>query len=280
MKMRVGRNLCLLVLGLVAFACVRAQDASKVEPLAFEVATVKPVDPKGIHSIELRVYPGGRLVIHGHSLQTMVSEAFNSSQVVSGEKWMTERLFDVEGKPSDELRQHISGGEFAWFGIHDAQVRSMLQALLIERFHLKYHVERQPGTVYVLKRSGGALRLKEVETKLYTKADDGSVAPSGAYPTGDFGIVSGTPLSFYQTSMAQLADHLSGEQHAPVIDETGLQGFYDFKSKTVVTDEDFKSGTLAQLFSEALGDMGLKLVKTQGTVEKLVIDSAEMPVAN
>jgi uncharacterized protein (TIGR03435 family) len=266
---------------------LRAQEApsntaSAKAPLAFEVATVKPVDPTKMVPIELRVYPGGRLIIHGHDLRTLVSEAFAFPgwQVVGGEKWANERRFDIEGKPPEEFRNSIPGGEFAWFGIQDAQARAMLQALIIERFHLKYHIEKQPGTVYLLKRSNGPLRLEHMETNLYKHADDGRVSPSSAYPTGDIGLVSGKPVGLHQTSMLQLARALSADQHAPVTDETELPGFYNFKSATVVTDEDFKAGGMMHLFTEALPEMGLKLVKTQGMVEKLVIDSAELPAAN
>ena len=46
----------------------------------------------------------------------------------------------------------------------------MLQSLLIERFHLKFHIESQPGTVYQLTRGNGPLRLKPVEPKPFPMA--------------------------------------------------------------------------------------------------------------
>jgi uncharacterized protein (TIGR03435 family) len=231
---------------------------------------------------ELRVYPGGRLIIHGHSLRTLIAEAFDQPgwQVLGGEKWVDELRFDIEGKPPEELRDAIPGGEFSNFGIQDPRVRSMLQALLIERFHLKFHMESRLGSVYLLKRGDGPLRLKPAELNLYKRSEDGTVAPSNSYPTGDMGMASGASVSIHLTSMPQLARMLSNLQRAPVSDQTGLPGFYNFKSPTVLTDEDFKNGGPMHLLVEAVPEMGLKLVKAEGVVEKFVIDNVEPPTAN
>jgi uncharacterized protein (TIGR03435 family) len=261
----------------------RAQDAyATTKPLAFEVATVKSDDPNKMIITELRVYPGGRLIIHGHSLRALIAEAFDQPgwQVIGGEKWVDALRFDIEGKPSDELQNTIPGGEYSNIGIQDSRVRSMLQALLIERFRLKFHMESQPGPVYILKRGDGPLRLKPAELNLYTRSDDGTVAPSNSYPTGDMGMASGASVGIYLTSMPQLARMLSNLQRAPVRDQTGLPGFYNFKSQTVLTDEDFKYGGPMHLLVEAVSEMGLKLVKTEDVVKKFVIDSVELPTAN
>lgn len=86
----------------------------------------------------------------------------------------------------------------------------MLQALLIERFHLRFHMDSQPGTVYLLKRGDGPLRLRPTELSLYIRTEDGTVSPSKSYPPGDMGMASGAAVSLYQTSMPQLANLLSG----------------------------------------------------------------------
>lgn len=232
--------------------------------------------------VDLRVYPGGRLLIHAYNLRMLIATAFNIPvwQVTGGQEWVDDLRYDIEGKPPEELRSSLSGGEFSNSGLQDPQVRSMLQALLIDRFRLKFHMESQPGTVYLLERGNGLLRLKEAELSLYKRADDGSVTSTNAYPTGDMGMASGSPVMISQTSMPQLANLLGSLQHAPVIDQTGLHGFYNFRSQTIVTDEDFKSGGPMHLLVEALPEMGLKLVKTRGSVDKFIIDNAAQPSAD
>jgi len=262
---------------------LQAQAVAPKAPLAFEVATIKPEDPAKSLPSELRIYPGGRLVIHGHELRGLIHEAFNltTGRVLGGEKWVDTLRFDIEAKPPEELRDSVPGGEYAWFGIQDPQERTMLQALLVQRFHLKYHMETQPATVCLLQRGTGPLRLQQVEPDLYTRAEDGTVSPSASPPTGMLSVVGGSPVSFTNTSMARLAKALHcNSQGAPVIDQTGLPGFYNFKSARVVTDDDFKSGEFADLLTEALPEMGLKLTKAPGKIENLVIDSAELPTQN
>jgi uncharacterized protein (TIGR03435 family) len=284
-RKRIFGAVAIVLLGLVAAEPhrTRAQDVNAKAAVGFEVATVKPDDPHGMTMIEIRVYPGGRLVVSGYTLRNLIEVAFDRPgwQVVGGEKWLDELRFDVEGKPPDDVRKTIGGGEFSNVAmIQNEQVRLMLQALLVERFHLKFHMENQPGTVDVLKRGNGPLRLEPVELNLYTKAEDGSVSPSHAYPTGDMGMAGGAPVGIHQTSMGQLARELSELQGVPVSDETGLEGFYNFKSQTIVTNEDFKNGGPMHLLVDAVPEMGLKLVKTQGLVEKFVVDHAESPTAN
>jgi uncharacterized protein (TIGR03435 family) len=260
-----------------------AQEASTPPvPLAFDVATVKRVDRDKIILVDLRVYPGGRLLIRAYNLRMLIATAFNVPvwQVVGGQDWVDDLRYEIEGKPPEQLRNSIPGGEYSNAGLQNPQLRSMLQTLLIDRFQLKFHLESRPGTVYLLKRGNGPLRLKQVEVHLYTRSADGSVTPNNNSSTGDIGMTSGLPLTIDQASMPQLARALSGDQRAPVIDQTGLPGFYNFESRTVVTMEDFKNGGLVNLLTEALPEMGLKLVKTQGTVEKLVIDNVEQPTPN
>ena len=274
-------SVVLVVGGKIPAAEAQGTDGAK-NHLAFEVATVKPDETGKMIMIELRVYPGGRLVIHGHNLRRLVAEAFDIPgwEIAGGDKWVDQQMFDIEGKPPEELRNEIPNGEFSNNGIQDARVRSMLQALLIERFHLKFHMESKPGTVYLLERGDGPLRLKAAEFSLYTRSDDGTVAPTHAYPTGDIGMVSGVPIGIHQASMPQLANVLSVLQRSPVIDKTGLSGFYNFRSQTVVTNEDFQNGGPMHLLVDVVPEMGLKLVKSEGTVDKFVIDSVEMPTAN
>jgi uncharacterized protein (TIGR03435 family) len=285
----------LVAVGVSQPAVVHAQQADAAKaPLAFEVATVKPVDTSKPSTLEIRVYPGGRLVIHGYPVRWLIATAFDlpvslnpsNGELVIGkelagrEKWIDQLRFDIEGKPPEEFRNSMPDGEYSNFSIQDPRVRSMLQALLIERFHLKFHKESQPGTVYLLELGKGPLRLERAELSLYTRSEDGTVAPSHAYPTGDMGVRGGGHVNLHQTSMHQLASELSMVQQAPVIDQTGLPDFYNFKSQTVVTDEDIKGGGAMQMLVEAVPEMGLKLVKTQGAVKKFVVDDVEPPTAN
>src|SRR5215469_10781106 len=72
---------------------------------AFEVATIKPFDTtNGVMDAGVKVYPGGRLVIHALPLKTLIMAAFDVGywQLSGGEKWMAKDVYDVEAKPSPQ----------------------------------------------------------------------------------------------------------------------------------------------------------------------------------
>jgi uncharacterized protein (TIGR03435 family) len=74
-------------------------------------------------------------------------------------------------------------------------------------------------------------------------------------------------------SMALLASVLQSELGTFVKDETGVTGYYDFKVEFVSGAGDASAQGPAPLLSSVLGDLGLKLQKTTGPVDFLVVDS-------
>lgn len=232
---------------------------------SFEVATIKPVDPHGQHPVGTWVYPGGRIRLQGMSLKDLICEAFHIDywQLSGGENWMGETKYDVVAKPPDSVEATHPNTGHDLYHIEDPQIREMLQALLVDRFHLKYHYETKTGKVFWLERGKGPLRLKQV-----TSSNDG---------TGGAGFAGKWVIS--NMTMPQLAKYASSYYlHRPVLDKTGLPGGYDFQSEpepwaTFASDP---TGSLIEL----LHDMGLRLEPAQGNVEVFVIDHAESPSPN
>src|SRR5258708_994194 len=163
------RRLCLcralLSLFLVCSAVhrIRAQDRAVPELPRFEVATVKPVDPQAPHTVGIKVYPGGRVVALGLSLKDLIHAAFRVSywQISGGDAWTQADMYDLEAKPSEN--SNIKDLRYTLFAIEDEHLREMSQALLIDRFQLKFHRETRTGDVYVLARSGKPVGLRPAE---------------------------------------------------------------------------------------------------------------------
>jgi uncharacterized protein (TIGR03435 family) len=273
----------LLVLVPLISPPLQAQHIEVANPsTAFEVATVKVVDRQKIVAVDLRVYPGGRLVIHAHRLAMLIAEAFNipESEIVGGDQSVLQAWYDVEAKPSEDMRNTLQGSEHAEFSIRDSHVRLMLQSLLIERFHLKFHLESQPGTVYELKHANSPLRLTAAQVIPNELPEDNKNDEDASDTTGIVLLMATRRVELRRTSMLQLSHHIANIRHTPVIDQTGLPGFYNFTSHTIVENEDFAGEGPNHLIVDVLPEMGLKLVKTHGDVEKFVIDNAEWPTAN
>lgn len=249
--------------------------AAAQERLTFEAATVRPVDPKAEAFNDVAVRPGGRVIINGFSLKSLISLAFHIpwGQISGGEAWMGDSQYHVEAVPPLEWQTKITNLKHSYHGIDDPHLREMLQSLLIERFHLKYYIETKAGTVYALKRAGKSLGLRPTEA-----VGEGPEGERKVPVSGNIGYAGGKWV-FYATSMPQLANFAGTfVVHAPVKDETGLDEVYDYRQK--VPDEAPNYSDNTDSFLRMLSEVGLKLERRRGPVETLVIESAAKPTVN
>jgi uncharacterized protein (TIGR03435 family) len=276
---------CLIVAAwIVGFACNVLGQQNAVDPCAeasspranlpaFEVATVKPFNPRG-GIAGFFVYPGGRVGAGHLNLRMLLMFACNvqTFQVAGGPGWADSDYFNIEAKPPDSSPSAQSNPASPKLPPTDEQ-RQMLLALLLDRFHLTFHVASREGPVYLLQRGGGDLKLSSPK--------DVSAAPwvSGADRQG---ISRDNGLSGVNISMPLLAAKLSQYLGRPVLDRTGIQGSFDFNFKsrgydpnTELTLDDLQS----TIFTSIRG-IGLKLTSAKGPVETIVIDHAEPPSPN
>ena len=83
-------------------------------------------------------------------------------------------------------------------------------------------------------------------------------------------------------SMAQLAKRLAPVVGHPVLDKTGLNGSFDFKTEYAQTEFSPFDPNLDRVASvlTSLRELGLKLEPSKAQVETVVIDRAEKPSLN
>jgi uncharacterized protein (TIGR03435 family) len=79
-------------------------------------------------------------------------------------------------------------------------------------------------------------------------------------------------------TLPQLTERLAGILQAPVTDQTGITGNYDFRLDHRTLDAPLEAGP--SVFESVQSQLGLKLEAHKGGLEFLVIDSAEKPSAN
>ncbi|HUO30953.1 MAG TPA: TIGR03435 family protein [Bryobacteraceae bacterium] len=244
---------------LLACGLIAAQDK-------FEVASVKPVDPSAPHMVGARVFPGGRVVLSCFSLKDMVMTAFRMSywQISGGEPWTAKDLYTVEAEPSDSGRAAIRTLRYTLYGIEDEHLSEMLQALLVDRFQLRFHRETKTGRVFRIERSNKPLVLQPADVPV---TDAGSVGYAG----GAWVIAA--------TTMPQLAKFAADNVlHAPVVDGTGLSGAFDYRQPVPDLEPNYKDNS--DSFLRMIHDIGLKMDRTAGSVEIFVIDHAAKPEPN
>lgn len=235
----------------------------------FEVASVKPSPPSGgVRFFGSRVYPGGRVVIGNAKLELLIQYAFDVQpfQVSGGPAWMRDYQcrYEIEARPpstSKSSQENLSSPNL------NPEQREMLQSLLIDRFQLQFHRETRQGPLYLLTLGKRAPKLTEVKDEGKFEWV-GSVAGAG---------INGDGLAGKNISMPVLALRLSAYLEKPVIDQTGLKGLFDFKF--VYATDDAQPDIVSCILTSLQG-IGLKLKKSQGPVETIVIDHAEKPSAN
>lgn len=140
-----------------------------------------------------------------------------------------------------------------------------IRELLKERFALELHSETEERTVYALLPG---------KTPSVQKAEDDDVAGFQA---------SGASMSFTRIRMAGLVNTPSNVLHTPVVDRTGMEGFFTFTLDLSQQggDRPASPNAFADAMVDAVRDqLGLKLEKQKAPVEMTLIDRAEKPSEN
>jgi uncharacterized protein (TIGR03435 family) len=222
------------------------------------------------------VFPGGRTVISGLSLKALIATAFHLSswQISGGDSWISKDIYMVEASPGEDST--IMDFRHSLFDIEDERLRQMLQALLIDRFQFKFHREIKTGVVYLLERNTKPLKLRRLETLQQTigqlqQEHMSRLTSSIGYAGGKWAI--------WATSMPQLAKFASSSiLRAPVLDRTGLDGSFEYRDAEPDLDPNYTDNTNS--FLRLMSDVGLKVERSRGPVEILVIDRAARPSLN
>ena len=287
------------LLALTAPTLVFAQTADPVArvfhppaPLpSYDVATIKPFDPAPVQ--------GGMRVAANTTIRNYIRNAYGPgmslapAQVVGGPDWLDKDRYTITGKPSPDLEvamKKMTANDWAM------QQHALQQSLLAERFHLKVHFEVREMPVYSLVPAKGGLKIKAVDAPAPRDPSapmkmpaPGAAPPPGMMmmmvrPGGSETVRAGAiQVSNLISMISQLTSETGGR---PVIDQTGLTGYFDIPDLTfaplnsapsIDPNADANAPSLATALEETLG---IKLVATKGPVEIVVIDSIDHPSDN
>ncbi len=242
--------------------------------LKFEVASVKPSTEK---TMSVRVMPGARLVATA-PLKLLIMKAYGLqyARVIGGPAWINDDWFEIQAKAGQDASP--------------AQVMTMLQSLLEERFRMKVHRENREVPVYDLVVDKGGPKL--VPTKISecpppdTLTRSAQPDAAAAALCGQMRIVpsaSGVRMEGDRVPIAELVRVLAvGLPDRPALDRTNLTGLFDIRLHFIeerpgAPDADLSGPTMFMAVQEQLG---LKLEPSKGAVEFLIIDHVEHPTAN
>jgi uncharacterized protein (TIGR03435 family) len=247
---------------------LHAQAQSASPKLAFDVASIK-LSKSGVngvrggcHGVDSVYTPGeqaeapplGRCVITDARLSHLVGRAWDITMPMlkSGPDWIQrgDERYNVEAEAENPTKST------------EAQLLEMLQALLIERFQMKFHFEPVMLPGFALTIAKGGTKLRE------SKSADADVSFDGGKPGGS-GV-----FRARRFSMREFVRMLSGfGDHGPGVDRTGLTGLYD-----ISLTWDNKAGP--DISTALREQLGLQMRSEKVSTAYFVIDSAKRPSAN
>jgi len=228
----------------------------------FEVASVKRSTGNGPADPNPRV-SGSRVEMHNIRVATAVIYAYHlaggamtTSYQLAGNLQMPDgwEVYDIDAMAPGPPR--------------DDDLRLMFQALLEERFKLKYHWESRELLAYDLTVAKNGPKLKP-----------GDPNRKGAWNRRLAEREPGVSRLVGPGSIEDLVWALSARLESPVRNLTGLAGgWYEFdvpfaRDITVTTP-------VPDLVTAVEQDLGLKLKRTRGPVQVLVVDRVERPTEN
>lgn len=260
---------------------------SQTQPLAFEVASIKPHQSDDVRFRGF-AFPADRFEATNVPLRDLVAVAFgqpgippvmlNTDRISGGPSWILTDGFDVIAKATTGVPLGAAGA---------GPKMLMLRTLLAERFNLRLHHEMREMPIYALLLARNDGRLGPELHRSETACPDTSVAPLSEQnaPCALQGTLS-TMLARGQT-MAAVAELFSAMTHRVVVDHSGLAGRFDFDvkfrperpqpSSSNQSNQPTANDDLPSIFTVLEEQLGLRLDSTRGPVDVLVIDHVERP---
>lgn len=220
--------------------------AAALSAQTFESVSVTPFSPQENDDSAPPREPG-TMVYSNVSLKLLLDAAYGvRPDQIEGPAWLDSDRYDIVAKPPARATKD--------------QVPAMLQHLLADRFGVVAHVETRQRTGYALLIGKDGPKL--TQTKAITGVDF-RVAP-------DHIDITGASLSAFATQLASFMGR-------PVVDETHIEGSYDFRLN--LTMAELKSASPA-VFT-AIQDLGLSLDARTTRAKYVVVDKAErIPAGN
>ncbi len=210
-----------------------------------------------------------RFMATNFTLRELIRLAYgvHGSQIFAGPGWIDSEKYDIEAKVGsssvDELGKLSPDRRYL-------ENQGMIQALLADRFKLTLHHETKEIPAYVLVIAKHGAKLHE--------AKPGDTYPDGfkdfhGHPVGAGHWLGPCKFVGQGVPVADLARDLSQVLDRVVLDQTGLNGVYDFTVDCHAAFMERGESLLAVLPEQ----LGLELKPETAPVEVLVIDHAENP---
>ena len=254
--------------GLLFVRAACAQTPTPSAPVSpFAVATIKP-NRTGERNSGFRRFTGGMLDARNITVGMLLSFAYDipSGRILQAPAWLDSEHFDILAKPDE------SGGRI---DTSMAAIRTRTQALLADRFSLALHKDTRQLPIFRL------LVDKDGTRNLHPPQG----TASDLFTNGHHVTCQAVTMQFFARNF------LTGELGAPVVDQTGMDGKFDFSMDWAPDERSPRRPDAADssapsdpagptLFTALREQLGLRLESGKGPVEVLIVDRVAKPSEN
>lgn len=209
---------------------------------------------------------GDRYSLRQSSIVDMVALAYGvkPEMVLGGPSWLEMKHYDIVAKADPKTT--------------DADLKLMLQSLLADRFKLTLHKGEAPMPAFLLIAPGGKTKMKQSEEGEEKTCKPAPPETAGGAPLI---VVSCTGMTVDEIAML-MQQAASSYLTEPVLNQTGLEGKWDFTLKWTDIRQRAKAGAEAvSIFDAAEKNLGLKLELKTAPRSVWIVDSVnEKPTPN
>jgi len=272
----------------------QAAEEPNLDRYVYEVSSIRPDRPGSVGGGARVSITDTRLEVSHLPLSELVHLAYGVEdlQIQNMPKWAIQESLSVEATVDPEITEALRKLDP---DLRRAARRHMLQALLVDRFHLVVQEEQKELPAYVLKVAANGPKLQPADPS--NQYENGVTYPGGplgprkvGYAFGQGSIkMPGQGVTIRQL-VERLNQRLSVHFQRVFVDETKLEGIYDFEldfSVPWVTEygfippgRDVREEQGDSLFSAIQSQLGLKLISAKRPVPVITIEQVERPTEN
>lgn len=247
----------------VLLASLPVSRAQSAPPAAFDVASVKLERSLQPGELDLSFVgtagkpfkiSGNRVTVTG-TLRALIEDAYGikSYQISSLPSW------------GDNLRYTVTAVAPGEATRTQDEVRPMLQALLADRFQLKFHRDSKELPVYHLiqAKKSGAFTKAAADEKFSWNVTQG---PGGTLRS-----------KATKESIGDFVQLVGVSTDRPVIDKTGIEGEIDYDILITMPEKPNPEETNRAIVYAVVDQLGLKLESAKDSIDMFVIDQVEKP---
>jgi uncharacterized protein (TIGR03435 family) len=255
------------------------EEPGYVPTLVFDIVSMRPSDmtSPNMHTTVQSLPHASRFEATNLPIKVLLQIAYGfDTPIADAPDWINSSMYDIQARSDADTDARL-----AKLTTNEVRLekRHAIQVMLADRMGLKTHLESRMSSLYLLTVAKGGVKMQLVPPP--PPPADGSPAPPP--PPGDTqprGSAKGLEFIGTNEPLRAICGILNYEVQAPVVDKTGLTGFYNFDLQAGAPWSMNNPDSYPSVYTAVQEQMGLKLDAVKQVVPNLIIDHVTKPTDN